>query len=190
MIRSISSRVIIICTLLFLFLVWISIPVWGSTGGDTKPGIQFNKHQLAYYMDESQVNFVRPGLQFTIKGVSIGSDYRITVTFLITDPKGLPLDRLGVTTPGTVSTSFIAAYIPKGQSQYVAYTTRVQTSPINGVKAVQAGTDSGGTYAQLGEGLYSYTFKTPLPTNFDVTTTRTVAIYGSRDLSEFDLKSI
>lgn len=187
MVRSISSRVVIICTLLFLFLVWISIPVWGSTGGDTKQGVQFNKHELSYYLDQSQVNFVRPGLTFTIKGVNITGDNRIVVTFLITDPKGLPLDRLGVTTPGVVSTSFIAAYIPKNQSQYTAYTTRVQTSPINGDKAVQAGTDSGGTYAQVGDGLYTYTFKTALPPNFDRTVTHTVALYGSRDLNEFDL---
>ena len=114
MVKSISSRVVIICTLLFLFLVWISIPVWGSTGGDTKQGVQFNKHELSYYLDQSQVNFVRPGLKFTIKGVTISGDNRIIVTFLITDNNGLPLDRLGVSTPGVVSTSFIAAYIPKG----------------------------------------------------------------------------
>ena len=132
MVRSISSRVVIICTLLFLFLVWISIPVWGSNGGDTKQGVQFNKHQLGYYLDKNQVNFVRPGLMFTIKSVTIGSDNRISVTFMITDNNGLPLDRLGVYTPGSVSTSFIAAFIPKDQSQYTAYTTRQQTSPITG----------------------------------------------------------
>src|SRR3990172_8409489 len=157
MVKSNSSRAVIICTLLFLFLVWISIPAWGSTGGEEKQGFKYNKHQLGFYLDENQVNFVRPGLKFTIKEASIGSDYKIRVTFTITDNNGLPLDRLGVYTPGTVSTSFIAAYIPKGKSQYTAYTTRKQTSPITGVTAEQASADTAGTgtYVQVAEGLYT-----------------------------------
>jgi OmcA/MtrC family decaheme c-type cytochrome len=186
MVRSISSRVVIICTLLFLFLVWISIPVWGSTGGDTKQGAQFNKHQLGYYLDESQVNFVRPGLKLTIKGASIGNDYKIRVTFLITDNNGLPLDRLGVTTPGVVSTNFIGAYIPHGQTQYLTYATRKQTGP-DGTVYNNADRDRTGTYAQVGDGLYTYTFGSSVPPNYDVTTTHTVAMYASRNLTEFDL---
>jgi hypothetical protein len=36
-------------------------------------------------------------------------------------PRGLPLDRTGVTTPGTVSISMIPATIPKEQTQYISY---------------------------------------------------------------------
>jgi OmcA/MtrC family decaheme c-type cytochrome len=97
------------------------------------------------------------------------------------------LDRLGVVTPGSVSTSFVAAYIPQGQSQYVAYTTRTQTSPITGVSAVQAAADTGGTHQQVGEGTYTYTFGRALPAGYDSTVTHTVAMYGSRNLTEFDL---
>jgi OmcA/MtrC family decaheme c-type cytochrome len=86
-----------------------------------------------------------------------------------------------------VNTSFIAAYIPKDKSQYTAYTTRKQTSPITGVTAEQAAADSGGTYTQLAEGQYTYTFAKVLPANFDRTVTHTVSLYGSRNLTEFDL---
>ena len=92
----------------------------------------YTKHELGYYLDPNEMAFVRPGLRFAIQNVTLGTDLKISVRYLITDDRGLPLDRLGIVTPGAVSTSFIAAYIPKGQSQYVAYTTRDQTSPITG----------------------------------------------------------
>jgi OmcA/MtrC family decaheme c-type cytochrome len=142
---------------------------------------------LAYYLDASQISFIRPGLKFTIQKVSIGDDRKIQVTFLVTDDLGLPLDRLGIYTPGPVSTSFVAASIPQGAAQYVAYTTRVQTSPITGVSATQASTDSGGSYTQIGDGTYTYTFKTVLPASYDKTVTHTVSVYGSRNLTQFDL---
>ena len=147
----------------------------------------YNRQQRAFYLDSNQVSFVRPGLQLVIQSVVLGADLKLRVTFKITDDNGLPLDRDGVQTPGSVSTSFVGARIPAGQSQYVAYTTRTQTSPITGVSAVQAGTDSGGTYEKVSEGVYTYTFATAFPADYDKTVTHTVAMYGSRNLSEFDL---
>ena len=76
---------------------------------------------------------------------------------------GLPLDRNGVYTPGPVSTLFILSYIPAFEEAYVAYTTRVQTSPITGDSATQASTDTGGAYTELGIGTYRYKFGTVLP---------------------------
>ena len=52
---------------------------------------------------------------------------------------------------------------------------------------IQAGTDSGGTYEKVSEGVYTYTFATAFPADYDRTVTHTVAMYGSRNLSEFDL---
>src|SRR5262245_21354655 len=152
-----------------------------------KTGSTYTKHQLSYYLDANQGSFVRPGLKFTIQNVTIGSDLKIRVTFKITDDLGLPLDRLGVVTPGPVSSSFVATSIPKGQRQHLAYTTRTQTSPITGQSAVQAAADSGGTYQQFSEGVYVYAFGRTLPANFDRTVTHTVALYGRRDLTEFEL---
>src|SRR5579864_9344624 len=67
----------------------------------------------------------KTGVVVKIQSAAIAKDGTITVRATIVDPDGIPLDRLGVTTPGPVSLSFIAGYIPAGQSQYVAYTTTV-----------------------------------------------------------------
>jgi OmcA/MtrC family decaheme c-type cytochrome len=147
----------------------------------------FTVMDKAYYADANLVAFVRPGLAFKITSVTVASDGTVKARFTITDPRGLPLDREGVYTPGTVSTSFILARIPAGEKQYVAYTTRTQTSPITGVSAVQAGADSGGTYEKHDIGDYTYTFRTKLPSGYDASVTHTVGLYGARNLSEFGL---
>src|SRR5215510_3299750 len=78
----------------------------------------FSPNEKAYYANASVVNFVRPGLTLKILSAEISGDGTIRARFRITDPQGLPLDRLGVDTPGAVSTSFVAGYIPNGQTQY------------------------------------------------------------------------
>lgn len=123
-------------TFLPLSVSLLPVPIWADLEGDKKEQPLYTPHDRASYLSQDQVSFVRPGLKFTIQSVLIGeADLKIRVTFSITDDLGLPLDRLGIYTPGPVSTSFVAASIPKDQSQYVAYTTRDQTSPITGVKA-------------------------------------------------------
>jgi OmcA/MtrC family decaheme c-type cytochrome len=140
----------------------------------------------AFYADENLINFVRPGLVLRVVSGAIADDGTITARVRITDPRGLPLDRLGVTTPGPVAISCMAAYIPQGQTQYVAYTTRIQTSPITNRSATQAAADSGGTWAQV-DGEYTYTFRTKAPTNFQKGSTHSVACQATRNLAEFDM---
>jgi OmcA/MtrC family decaheme c-type cytochrome len=146
----------------------------------------FSPRDKAFYADPNVVAFVRPGLTFKIVSARIATDGTITVSFKVTDPKGLGLDRTGVFTPGTVSSSFLVAYIPKGQTQFVSYATRTRNSP-DGKPVLQAGADSGGTYAQTGDGEYTYTFATKAPKDWDQTATHRVAVYGNRNLTEFDL---
>lgn len=145
--------------------------------------------ELEYYLTADEISFIRPGLNCTILDVTIPADRKPLVTFKLTDNLNQPLDRLGALTPGAVSTSFILAYLPpstKGEvTDYVAYTTRTQTSPITGVKAVQAGADSGGSYAQVGDGTYTYKFNTALPSAYNTAATTTLGMYGRRDLREF-----
>ncbi len=147
----------------------------------------YTSREKAFFADATTVQFVRPGLTFKITDAQIAADGTITATISLTDPTGLPLDRLGVSTPGTVSVSFIAATIPKGQEQYNAYTVRTKTSTINGKSAIQAGADSGGTFTAVSDGVYKYKFGTKAPAGFDATATQTIGAYGSRNLSLFNL---
>jgi hypothetical protein len=132
---------------------------------------QYSPREIASYADAATVDFVRPGLVFKITGAQIASDGTIAVTISIADPQGLPLDRAGVTTPGAVSISMVAATIPKSQEQYVAYTTRIQKSPITGVSAIQGNADSGGVFTPVSDGVYKYTFGTRAPAGFDMSAT-------------------
>lgn len=148
---------------------------------------QLTVHDKAYYSDPNLVNFVRPGLVVKITSATIAADGTITAHVKLTDPKGLPLDKDGITTPGNVSLSFIAAVINKGQKQYTAYTYRNVTSPITNATATQAGADSGGTFNKTADGEYDYTFKTKATAGFDPNATHSIGVYSSRNLSEFDM---
>lgn len=162
---------------------------WVIAGGAQKEQeVQpFAAHDKISYADPFLVDFVRPGLVAKLEDPSIGADRRIRVKVRITDPKGLPLDRAGITTPGAISMSLIGAHLPDPDGQYVAYTVRTQTSPITKVSAVQASTDSGGTWDKVAEGVYQYTFGTVLPTTYNRSETHAIGLYATRDLREFDL---
>src|SRR5260370_35034948 len=60
------------------------------------------------------------------------------------------------------------------------------TDPKTGNTATQAALDSGGTFQQVGPGLYTYTFKTKIP-NFDPTATHSIGGQAERDLTQFNL---
>ncbi|HME07575.1 MAG TPA: OmcA/MtrC family decaheme c-type cytochrome [Bryobacteraceae bacterium] len=150
------------------------------------PRRPYSKHDRAFYLDDAIVQFVRPGLALTINSAKIAADGTITAVYTIADPAGLPLDAAGVTTPGTVSLSFVAAVLPGNQQDYMTYTTRTATGTMI-ASTQQPGADSGGTSTSLGSGQYQYTFKTKAPTGFDATATHTIGIYGSRNLTAFNL---
>lgn len=159
----------------------------GAIGLQSQGRGPFTKRDKAFFADPKIINFVRPGLVFKVSSASIANDGTITARVLVTDPQGLPLDRLGVNTPGTISMSFIAATIPNGQKQYTSYTTRTVTAVSGGATAIQAAADSGGSLQPNADGDYTYTFKTKAPSGFDQTATHTVAVYGNRNLSAFQL---
>lgn len=156
---------------------------WAAVGGADKSR-QKNK---AAFLSERELSFVRPGLVFEILGVNIATDGTVRYQFKITDPRGVPLDREGIVTPGPVTVSSVLAYIPRGQGIYTSYTTRIQTSPITGVRAVQAAADTGGAFMKVADGVYEYRFNTKLPADHDKAATHTIAAWASRNLSEFEL---
>jgi OmcA/MtrC family decaheme c-type cytochrome len=150
------------------------------------PGTAYGKRDKASYANKELVAFVRPGLKITINSAEIAADGTISATFTITDPMNAPLDRLGVASPGVVSLSFVAARIPRGQTQYLAYTARRVSGAVVS-SAEQAAADTGGTYTMLADGRYRYVFGTKAPSGFDMSATHTIGIYGSRNLQEFEL---
>ncbi len=146
----------------------------------------FTTRNKAYYADSATVAFVRPGLVIKVTSAEVAADGAISAVFTITDPQGAPLEREGITTPGAVALSFVAAYIPKGQTQYVSYTTRTASGAAL-ASATQAVADAGGTFTKLADGQYRYRFNTKAPATIDRTSTHTIGVYGSRNLTDFDL---
>ena len=85
-------------TVLALAAVAASVALMGAA-----KKTEFNVHDKAYYASPATVNFVRPGLTIKIVSAGIAQDGTISVDYKLTDPKGLPLDSAGVTTPGAIS---------------------------------------------------------------------------------------
>jgi hypothetical protein len=123
--------------------------------GQTKK-LAYSPRDRAFYADPTLVDFVRPGLAITINSANITSGGAISVTYTLADPSGLPLDAAGVNTPGVVSLAYVASYIPKGQAQYVAYTTSQATGKVLGTITRPDFEQNGGTVTQLGQGQYRY----------------------------------
>ncbi|MCC6368550.1 MAG: OmcA/MtrC family decaheme c-type cytochrome [Bryobacterales bacterium] len=144
-------------------------------------------HDKAYYADEKLVNFVRPGLVFKITGADIAGDGTVTARFKVTDPNGVGLDRLGMTTPGAISISFLIAAIPAGETQYRSYITRQRTDAASGRTATQATGENTGTFTMAGDGEYTYKFANKAPANIDRAATHVIGVYGSRNLTDFDM---
>ena len=176
--------------LLCHFILCSLIVGWGalsSRAQDAPEDSAFTKNDKAFYLEKHLQAFIRPGLVVEILDASIDSDGTIRTRFRMTDPKGLPLDRDGVFTPGAVSTSFLVAVIPAGERQYISYITRTRSSSITNLTATQATSDSGGSYEQVGDGEYIYTFGAKAPAGFDSTATHTIGVYARRDLRDYDL---
>src|ERR1039458_7996343 len=102
---------------------------------------RFDAHDVAAYATQAMIQYVNPGLVFSVVSAKIAADGTVSVDYKVTDPKGLALDTAGIQTPGTVSSSFLVAYIPKGQAQYVSYITRVTAAVTGGATAIQASAD-------------------------------------------------
>jgi len=169
-----------------VWIIAVACLAVGAAAGDPPHGRKrfYTPRDKAYFLDES-VEFVNPGLTITVQSAAIASDGTITATYTVADPTGLPLDTAGVTTPGTISLSFLAATIPQGQEQYVSYITRAATGAVV-ASTNQPTTDSGGTTASAGPGQYTYTYKTKA-TGFESDATNTIGIYGSRNLTAYSL---
>lgn len=148
------------------------------------PKALYEPNQPEYYLTAEEFGYARPGLQVEIVSVDIPADGHAVVEFTYVDDLGQPLDRGGIQTPGEISFRFILSWYDAANRDYVAYTTRVQTSPITGDSAEQASSDSGGTIEDLEMGRSLYTFGTQLPEDFNRDATHSVGIYATRDTAD------
>ena len=119
------------------------------SGAVTRP---YHRNQKAFYADPKLVAFVRPGLTIKITSAAIAQDGTITVNYSLNGPPGPSFGPHGRTTPGSISTTFIAAYIPAGQTQYVDYVTRMQTGAVSGT-VTQAAGENNGVFTAVGDGV-------------------------------------
>ncbi len=150
------------------------------------PRKPYSRHEKAFYADPALVAFVNPGLTITANSAKIASDGTITAVYTLTDPNGLPLDAAGAMAPGTISISLVAAVLPNGTSDYTTYTTSTASGTLL-PSIQQPSADSGGVSTRLGSGQYQYVFHTKAPPGYDATATHTIGIYGSRNLTVFNL---
>src|ERR1019366_4074024 len=88
-------------------------------GADRKA--TFSPHEKAFYANPALVEYVQPGLTITVVSAKIATDGTVSVDYKLADPNGAPLDSAGVVTPGTISVSFLIAYIPASQTQFASY---------------------------------------------------------------------
>jgi OmcA/MtrC family decaheme c-type cytochrome len=153
------------------------------------------KRNPSYHPSAAAAQFpsVTTGVNVKIKSASIGKDGLITCRFTLTDSKGHGLDIDGVQTAGTTSVRFVAAYIPAGRTQYVAYTTSVLRAGINtNPPQTVAGTDTGGKFVLVDAttGTYEYTFGAKAPANFDAAATHSIGMQAERDLAEYGIEEV
>ena len=183
-----TKRLALVGALLALFFVAfvnIMLAADGQAKGQAKKVVDFAA-TVNPMLSGTTSSLGHTGVVVKIQSASIAKDGTITARATIVDTDGHPLDRLGATTDGPVSMSFIAAYIPAGQLQYVSYTTSVSAATItNNPSQVQAANDSGGTFTTNAVGDYTYTFKTKAPTTFDATATHSIGVSAQRNLAEF-----
>jgi OmcA/MtrC family decaheme c-type cytochrome len=147
---------------------------------------RFSPSQVEAYATASDLAFIRPGLKIIVNSITIGGDRKPVIDFSMTDSLDQPLDRLGKTTPGPISPSFILAWYDPATRHYTSYGVRSVTSPADsphpGATATQAGTISG-TFTDLEVGHAKFTSTTVLPAGFDQTKTHTLGIYAARNMT-------
>jgi OmcA/MtrC family decaheme c-type cytochrome len=169
-------------------LALVSIFFLGAASGQDWPLKRNRDYSPALSAAASSFSWVTTGVIVKIKSASIAKDGTITTRFTLTDSNGAGLDVNGVLTPGVEGLAFVAAYIPKGQSQYTAYTTSLtKATSNNNPPQLEAGADSSGTFTLVdaASGTYDYTFATKAPATYDATATHSIGMQAERDLSAF-----
>ena len=181
-------------TLLVLAIISaVTVSMPAATGHRRAVGISpapsapaYRSDQIEAYLSDDVVAYIRPGLKMKLSSVTIQPNRKIVADVTFTDDFDQPIDRLGKTTPGPISASFLIAWWDPASRHYTSYITRTVTTPANSphpnVTAKQATTDSNGKWTDLETGHAKYEFGTALPENFDQSKTHTLGLQAFRDL--------
>ena len=163
-----------------------SVPPEARAGGRTAVTVDpqtvnlYTPADKEYYLTESQMDFIRPGLKVTIGAVTdMAPGKKPSVEITLTDDLNQPIDRLGGTTPGVVSLRFIPSVWDVASGYYDDLINSSNGNPSR---------DNTGTWADLGGGKYKYTFAATMPA-FDVNKPMTLACTGNRDMTAYLGKS-
>lgn len=164
----------------------LSIPPETRAGGRTAAPVEpktesiYTPADKEFYLDEAQMDFIRPGLKVTIGAVTdMAPGKKPIVEVTLTDDLNQPLDRLGGKTPGVVSLRFIPATWDPATGYYDDLINSSNGYPSR---------DNTGQWVDLGEGKYRYTFAATMP-NFDVNKPMTLACTGNRNMVDYLGKS-
>jgi OmcA/MtrC family decaheme c-type cytochrome len=166
----------------------------GPTGDDGEPGEPGEPGQPGEPGDDGDTPLApwltAPGIEVEIQSATLSGGVA-TVTYRITDPNGVPLDRTGLLTDGTVGAAFAIAWLDEDDDgeplQYTSYITRIQT--VGDVSEVQATTESTGTFEAVdrADGVYRYTFAASITA--EPGRTHTVGIAASRAMEGETLRT-
>jgi OmcA/MtrC family decaheme c-type cytochrome len=136
----------------------------------------YTSQDKEFYLDEAQMDFIRPGLKVTIDSVTdMEPGKKPVVEITLKDDLNQPLDRLGGTTPGTIAIRFVPAVFEAAKN----YTNLLLS---NGQPTADRGT--GGTWADLGNGKYKYTFAAAL-SSFDTSKPMTLFVGAVRNMDAY-----
>ncbi|MBI2853645.1 MAG: OmcA/MtrC family decaheme c-type cytochrome [Chloroflexi bacterium] len=174
----------------------------GPTGKDGAPGVPGPQGPAGPQGAAAQIP-PGEGLKLSISKVEIPADRKPVVTFKITDATGNPfkitdLDDLGkmLGIPGLMPARFTIAYLKEDAQTRLTEWVSLVMAPAQGQPytykgqqkqpAIAQGTqpsilmDMGGSYKDLGNGGFTYTFSTTLPENYDKNATYRVGGEASR----------
>ncbi len=143
----------------------------------------YTSHQVEFYLDEQQIEYIRPGLNIEVMDISIPADLHPVVELMVTDDRGQPLDREGNVTPGELDIRFLLAWYDPDTRDYTNYLTRNVTGAVSGT-VTQATDDRRGTWEQIAVGHYRYRFSAAIPGDYRTEMTNTLGIYATRDLTD------
>jgi OmcA/MtrC family decaheme c-type cytochrome len=108
---------------------------------------------------------------------------RVRVAFRLTNAEGDPL-ALEDLEPLRFTLSHLEVDSASGLTRWLSYIFRTQESPITGLSVMQPDNETDGTYEDLENGVFRYTFATPLPDDYNSTQTHRVGVQARRSIDD------